>query len=66
MELLGDSSMVTLQVGGALVAVKAAKDFTVEIGAPLAARVPARLCHLFDARTGARIERPANANGGVP
>jgi len=59
MELLGDSSMVTVQAGGALVAVKAAKDFTIGIGAPLAARVPARICHLFDKATGARIARPA-------
>jgi multiple sugar transport system ATP-binding protein len=56
MELLGDSSMVTVQAGGALVAIKAAKDFSAEIGAPLKARVPASICHLFDARTGQRIE----------
>ena len=56
MELLGDSSMVTMQVGGGLVAIKAAKDFNTKIGAPLAARVPARICHLFDPATGQRIE----------
>ena len=57
MELLGDSSMATVQAGGALVAIKAAKDFSAGIGAPLAAKVPASICHLFDARTGSRIER---------
>ncbi|MGP9818964.1 ABC transporter ATP-binding protein [Salinarimonas sp. NSM] len=57
MELLGDSSMATVQAGGALVAIKAAKDFSAEIGAPIAARVPASICHLFDARTGARLDR---------
>jgi multiple sugar transport system ATP-binding protein len=57
MELLGDSSMATVQAGGALVAIKAAKDFSAQIGAPLAAKVPASICHLFDARTGTRIER---------
>jgi multiple sugar transport system ATP-binding protein len=55
MELLGDSSMATVQVGGALVAIKAAKDFAVKIGQPVAAQVPARICHLFDANTGARL-----------
>jgi multiple sugar transport system ATP-binding protein len=56
MELLGDSSMVTMQAGGGLVAIKAAKDFHTAIGAPLAAHVPARICHLFDRATGARLE----------
>ncbi|MFN8700645.1 MAG: ABC transporter ATP-binding protein [Rhodospirillales bacterium] len=55
MELLGDSSMVTLQAGGALVAIKAAKDFEVAIGTKLSASVPARICHLFDTATGRRI-----------
>ncbi len=58
MELLGDSSMATVQAGGALVAIKAAKDFTAAIGAPIAASVPASICHLFDPKTGQRIERP--------
>ena len=57
MELLGDSSMATVQAGGALVAIKAAKDFAAAIGAPIAARVPAAICHLFDATTGQRIAR---------
>ena len=55
MELLGDSSMATVQAGGALVAIKAAKDFQGRIGQPIAARVPASACHLFDAATGARL-----------
>jgi multiple sugar transport system ATP-binding protein len=57
MELLGDSSMATVQAGGGLVAIKAAKDFSASIGAPIAAHVPARICHLFDAATGQRIDR---------
>jgi multiple sugar transport system ATP-binding protein len=56
MELLGDSSMVTMQVGGSLVAIKTAKDFKIAIGAPLAAHVPARICHLFNRETGSRID----------
>ncbi|MCA3630376.1 MAG: sn-glycerol-3-phosphate ABC transporter ATP-binding protein UgpC [Methylobacterium sp.] len=56
MELLGDSSMVTLQLGGgAFAAIKTPKDFQAGIGATLSARVPAGLCHLFDAGTGQRI-----------
>ena len=55
MELLGDASMATVQAGGSLVAIKAAKDFKGEIGQPIAAQIPARICHLFDAQTGARL-----------
>jgi multiple sugar transport system ATP-binding protein len=58
MELLGDSSMATVQAGGALVAIKAPKSFAGRIGQTVAARVPARICHLFDATTGARIDAP--------
>ncbi len=57
MELLGDSSMVTLQLGPhALVAIKSAKDFHARIGETLSSRVPAGICHLFDAATGRRLE----------
>jgi multiple sugar transport system ATP-binding protein len=55
MELLGDASMVTVQLGGALAAIKAPKDYRVEIGAPVHGTVPAGACHLFDATSGARI-----------
>ncbi|HEV2501835.1 MAG TPA: sn-glycerol-3-phosphate ABC transporter ATP-binding protein UgpC [Mesorhizobium sp.] len=56
MELLGDSSMATVQAGKALVAVKAAKNFSAEIGAPMSAHVPAKICHLFSAKDGKRID----------
>ncbi len=56
MELLGDSSMATLQLGSkSFAAIKAAKDFKVEIGETLAVRAPASICHLFDAQTGQRL-----------
>jgi multiple sugar transport system ATP-binding protein len=55
MELLGDASMATMQAGGALVAVKAAKDYTGKIGQNIAAHIPATICHLFDAKTGVRL-----------
>jgi multiple sugar transport system ATP-binding protein len=56
MELLGDSSMATVQAGGALVAVKAAKTFSAEIGSPMSAHVPASICHLFGVEDGKRID----------
>jgi multiple sugar transport system ATP-binding protein len=55
MELLGDATMVTVRAGGALVAVKAHKDYRAEIGQDVAIRLPAAACHLFDAATGARL-----------
>ncbi len=55
LELLGDATMITVKAGGALVSVKAAKDFRAEIRDPFAARIPADICHLFHAETGARL-----------
>ena len=55
LELLGDATMVTLKVAGALVAIKAPKDYRAKIGTPFAARVPVGACHLFDAQTGVRL-----------
>ena len=54
-ELLGKSSMATVQAGGALVAIKATKDFKGEIGQPVSAHVSSDICHLFDPETGARL-----------
>jgi multiple sugar transport system ATP-binding protein len=56
LELLGDATMVTVRAGGALVSVKAPKDFRAEIGDPFAAAVPAGICHLFDSGSGARLD----------
>ncbi len=53
-ELLGDATMITVKAGGALVAVKAAKDYRAEIGAPARIVVPSDICHIFDTRTGER------------
>ncbi|MDE3120351.1 MAG: TOBE domain-containing protein, partial [Paracoccaceae bacterium] len=57
LELLGDATMVTVRTGGALVAIKAPKDFRAEIGDPVAARVPPAACHLFHTATGERLSR---------
>ncbi len=54
MELLGDATMITVRAGGALVSVKANKEYRADIGQPVALSVPAEICHLFDAN-GVRI-----------
>lgn len=56
MELLGDASMVTLQIApGSYAAIKTPKDFVARIGDVLCADLPASICHLFDPVTGIRI-----------
>ena len=55
LELLGDATMITVRAGGALVSVKAGKEFRDEIGNPVAISIPPEICHLFDTETGARI-----------
>jgi multiple sugar transport system ATP-binding protein len=55
LELLGDATNVAVKVAGALVSVKAHKDYRIEIGTPVAISVPAHICHLFDTQTGDRI-----------
>jgi multiple sugar transport system ATP-binding protein len=55
LELLGDSTMVTVRLGHDLVSVKAPKDFRAEIGEGFTAHIPAGICHVFDAATGARL-----------
>jgi multiple sugar transport system ATP-binding protein len=55
LELLGDATMVTVRIGGELVAVRAPKDYRAKIGDPVSLLVPKEICHLFDADTGARI-----------
>ncbi len=54
-ELLGDATMISVRVGGALVSVKAEKNFRAEIDDMVSISVPAEICHLFDGNTGARI-----------
>ena len=55
MELLGDSTMVSVRIGGALVSVKADKGYRAAIGDPVSISVPKDQCHLFDAVTGERM-----------
>ena len=55
LELLGDATMVTVKAGGALVSIKASKDFRAEIGSLIYALVPTDICHLFHAVSGERL-----------
>ena len=55
LELLGDATMVTVRIDGALVSVKADKTFRAGIGDMVSIHIPSEHCHLFDAQTGARI-----------
>ena len=55
LELLGDATMVSVRIGGVLVAAKADKTFRAEIGDMVTIHVGHEHCHLFDARTGERI-----------
>ncbi|TMV09032.1 sn-glycerol-3-phosphate ABC transporter ATP-binding protein UgpC [Ruegeria sediminis] len=55
MELLGDATMVSVRIGGALVAVKADKNYRAEIGDQVSLHVHTDHCHLFDATTGERM-----------
>ena len=56
MELLGDATMVSTRVGGALVAVKAGKEFRIGIAEIMHATIAPNLCHLFEAQSGARLD----------
>lgn len=56
MELLGEATMVTMRISGALVSVKAGKEYRIDIGDPVAVSVPAEICHLFDSGSGERID----------
>ncbi|MEM9319350.1 MAG: sn-glycerol-3-phosphate ABC transporter ATP-binding protein UgpC [Pseudomonadota bacterium] len=55
LELLGEATMVSLKIGGALVSAKADKTFRSEIDDAVSIQIPSEQCHLFDAATTARI-----------
>jgi multiple sugar transport system ATP-binding protein len=54
-ELLGEASMITWRLSGALVSIKTHKDYRAEIGATVQAHIPASICHLFDTASGQKI-----------
>ena len=54
-ELLGEATMISWRLGEQLVSIKTDKDYRAEIGTTVSARIPASICHLFDANSGERI-----------
>ncbi|MDG1457235.1 MAG: sn-glycerol-3-phosphate ABC transporter ATP-binding protein UgpC [Pseudoprimorskyibacter sp.] len=56
LELLGDATMITVRIAGALVSVKADKSFRAQIGDPIQISIPKNHCHLFDGKMGRRID----------
>ena len=54
-ELLGDATMVSVRIGGSLVAVKAEKNYRANIADPVSFKISSDVCHLFNSETGARI-----------
>ena len=57
LELLGDATMISVRIDGVLVSVKADKNFRAQIGDPVSIIIEPQFCHLFDAKTGARLSR---------
>ncbi len=57
-ELLGEASMISYRIGGALVSVKAPKEYRANIGDVVHTSVPANICHLFDSASGQRLALP--------
>ena len=55
LELLGDSSMVTMDCGDTHVVVKVAKEYRASIGQNISASLEPTRCQWFDAQTGSRI-----------
>ena len=55
LELLGESSMVSMKIGPELVSIKASKDYSGEIGDVIRATVPVGACHLFHRENGRRL-----------
>ena len=54
-ELLGDATISTMRLGGAICSIKGPKDYRAEIGQSVSASIPQKACHLFDPRSGERI-----------
>ena len=54
-ELLGDATISTMRLGGAICSVKGPKDYRAEIGHPVSASIPQAACHLFNPENGERL-----------
>jgi multiple sugar transport system ATP-binding protein len=54
-ELIGDHVLVTCQLAGTAIVIKAEKTFSSEIGAAVGVQAAAERCYLFDQQSGARL-----------
>ena len=54
-ELLGDSTIVTLNVKNNLLHVKTSNNFSSKIGEIVSVKIPNDLCHFFDSKTGIHL-----------
>ena len=60
-ELLGEATMLNIRVGGAIVSAKADKEFRAEISQEICVHLPQELCHLFDTKTGVRLDNATSS-----
>ncbi|MEO7243384.1 MAG: ABC transporter ATP-binding protein [Variovorax sp.] len=54
-EHLGDATLVSVRAGATLLAVKTGKEFRARIGDPIGFSIASSHCHLFDRKTGERL-----------
>ena len=54
-ELLGDSTIVTLNIKNNLLHIKTSNNFSSKIGEILSVKIPNSLCHFFDSKTGIHL-----------
>ena len=54
-ELLGDSTIVTLNIKNNLLHVKTSNNFSSKIGEIVSVKIPNNICHFFDSKTGIRL-----------
>ena len=54
-ELLGDSTIVTLKIKNNLIHVKTSNNFSSKIGEIVSVKIPNDLCHFFDSKTGIHL-----------
>ena len=54
-ELLGDSTIVTLKIKNNLIHVKTSNNFSSKIGEIVSVKIPNNLCHFFDSKTGIHL-----------
>ena len=55
LELLGDATLAAMRIGDTIASIRGDKDYRAKIGDPVAASIPAAICHLFDAQTGEHL-----------